>query len=82
MDGDDMDQELIKIIDERIHELIGDISVPHQLNTAITNHTHKEYVTHDEYDALIRSVEILNALVGDTSVASQINAALQIKGGE
>lgn len=77
-----MSQDIKTIIDECIQDIVGDTPVPNQLNSAINNHIHKEYVTREEYDALIRSVEILNALVGDTSVASQINAALQIKGGE
>ena len=43
-------EEIIKIIDEYVQELIGDTSVQNQLNIALNNHTHENYVTRTEYE--------------------------------
>ena len=69
-------EESIKIIDEYVQELIGDTSVQNQLNIALNNHTHENYVTRTEYDALKAQVDRMSELVGDTPVAIQINTAL------
>lgn len=69
-------EESIQIINEYVQELIGDTPVSCQLNAAIGNHIHKNYVTRDEYNKLKAQVDRLNELVGEIPVAVQINAAL------
>lgn len=69
-------EEIIQIINEHISELVGDTAVSCQLNAAIGNHIHKNYVTRDEYNKLKAQVDRLNELVGEIPVAVQINAAL------
>lgn len=69
-------EEIIKIIDEYVQELIGDTSVQNQLNIALNSHAHENYVPRAEYDALKKQVDTLSELVGDTPVAIQINTAL------
>ena len=44
---------------------------------ASKSHTHEDYVTRKEYDALKKQVDMLTNLVGDTSVSEQINVAIK-----
>lgn len=67
-------------IPDTISSLIGDIPVSEQLGAALErmapkDHVH-EYVTHEEFEDLKKKIEALMDLVGDTSVADQIVAAL------
>lgn len=64
--------------------VVGDTPVSEQLAAALSrmapvNHTHDEYVTRKEVNALKRDVEKLLELVGDVPVSEQINAALKNK---
>lgn len=68
-----------------IDSLIGDTPVSVQISDAIyhkaeRDHEHEEYALLDEFEKLKEIVDQLVNLVGDTSVAEQINAA--IKGGK
>ncbi len=72
-----------KTIGEAIDSIIGDTPVSVQLNTALDQmaqkgHTHEEYVTREEFNKLKQIVENLVDLVGDESVAAQINNAMRI----
>ena len=65
---------------------MGDVPVSEQLSSALNymapkEHTHDNYVTRDEYSQLVRQIEILLELVGDTSVSEQISNAIQRQGG-
>lgn len=72
----EINKELIKeMILECMQELVGDTPVSCQLDTALRAHHHGDYSTWDEYNALKLEVQKLTELVGDTSVAEQINAA-------
>lgn len=71
-----MKEEIREIINELIQELVGDTSVPRQLDTALREHMHDDYPTREEYETLKQEVERLSNLVGDTSVIEQINTAL------
>ena len=64
-----------------LDNLIGDVPVSEQLGAALErmapkDHTH-EYVTYEEFEDLKQKIEALMDLVGDTSVADQIIAALR-----
>ena len=74
-----MSQDIKTIIDECIHDIVGDTPVPNQLNNAINNHIHKGYVTREEYNALKKQVDMISDLVGDTSVASQIAQSKEVR---
>ena len=63
-------------IKKMINELVGDIPVACQLDVALKTHKHNDYPTREEYEALKQEVERLSNLIGDTSVAVQINNAL------
>lgn len=79
---------MTKTIDEvldSIDALIGDTPVSHQLSVALNNmaikdHSHREYVSREEFDELKKIVDQLVNLVGDRTVAEQI--AMATKGGE
>lgn len=60
-----------------IEELIGDQPVSVQINNALQNHDHKDYVSKSEFEDLKKIVEKLYELIGDTPVSEQINKALQ-----
>lgn len=65
---------------------MGDVPVSEQLGAALQHmapkeHTHDNYITREEYEILRRQVELLLDLVGDTSVANQISAAIIGQGG-
>lgn len=67
---------------DTLDNLIGDVPVSEQLGAALErmapkDHIHSEYATHDEVEDLKRKIEILMDLVGDTSVAEQISAAIR-----
>ena len=64
-----------------IDALIGDIPVSEQLASALSrmapkDHTH-DYATNSEVEELKRKIEMLMDLVGDMSVAEQIQTALR-----
>lgn len=70
-----------RMISEAIETLIGDTPVSEQLGAALSymapkEHVHDNYITREEYETLRRQVELLLGLVGDTSVAEQINTAI------
>ena len=72
-----MKQEEVKeIVNECIQELVGNTTVACQLDAALRAHKHDNYPTREEYDLLKTEVKRLLSLVGDTSVAEQINRAL------
>ena len=61
--------------------LIGDRPVSEQLDAALSrmaarDHKHENYATLEEFIALKRVVEKLVDLIGDESVAAQINNAI------
>ena len=61
--------------------LIGDVPVSEQMAAALErmatkDHTH-DYVTYEEFTDLKQKIEMLMDLVGDTSVAEQIQMALK-----
>ena len=63
-------------------DIVGDVPVSVQLNAALSRmaeraHAHEEYVPRSEFEELKRVVEELVALVGDESVATQINNAIK-----
>ena len=65
-----------------IDSLIGDVPVSEQLGAALGRmapkvHAHSEYADRTEVEELKKKVEQLFDLVGDTSVAEQIYAALK-----
>lgn len=60
-----------------LESLIGDTPASTQINVAIENHTHDNFVTLEEYNALAKEVERLIELVGDATVSEQINVALK-----
>lgn len=68
-------EEVRQIINEYIQELVGDTPVSCQLDAALREHKH-DYPTREEYNKLKQEVERLSDLIGDTSVAEQIIAAL------
>lgn len=75
--GDGME----RMISDTIETLIGDTPVSEQLGAALSymatkEHVHDNYVTRDEFKILQRQVELLLQLVGDMSVAEQINTAM------
>ena len=64
-----------------IDTLIGDTPVSEQLDAALSrmavrDHKHENYVTREEFDALKQVVDKLVDLIGDESVAVQINNAI------
>ena len=74
-----MDKEEIKVlIDECMCELVGDTPVPCQLDAALKDkaNTHEQHALQEDLYALKKEVERLKELVGDASVAEQINSAL------
>lgn len=71
----------IRSFSDTLDNLIGDVPVSEQLGAALErmaskDHTHDNYVTRDEVEDLKRKIEMLIALVGDTSVADQISVAI------
>ena len=65
---------------DTIDNLIGDVPVSEQLGAALErmatkDHVH-DYATRSEIEDLKKKIEALMDLVGDTSVADQIAAAL------
>ena len=71
---------------EAIETLIGDTPVSEQLGAALSymaprEHIHDNYVSREEFETLKKQVNLLLDLVGDISVAEQIMAVLQRKGG-
>ena len=68
-------------MDNTLDSLIGDVPVSEQLGAALErmatkNHTHEEYAIRDEVEELKRKINMLVDLVGDESVAKQINNAI------
>lgn len=69
-------------ITDFLSEIVGDVPVSEQLNSALAhmaakNHAHEEYVSRSEFESLKRVVDNLVALIGDESVAAQINNAMK-----
>jgi hypothetical protein len=69
-------------ISDQINTLIGDVPVSEQLSIALgylalKDHTHDNYVSINEFNALKRQFEALIALVGDTPISEQISTALK-----
>ena len=62
-----------------LEEIIGDVPVSEQLNAALVHMATKDQVNklHAELESLKQAVENLIALVGDESVATQINNAIK-----
>ncbi len=72
----EINKEVIKeMINECMQELVGDKPVSCQLDVALRAHKHGDYPTREEYEELKAEVQRLTELVGNTSVADQINAA-------
>lgn len=65
-----------KSLTDIVDTLIGDTPISVQLAAALEKHTHDNYVLKTEFDALKDQVEKILDLIGDTSVAEQINAAI------
>lgn len=68
-------------IKREIDALIGDVPVSEQLAAALSrmapkDHTH-DYATLSEVEELKRKIEMLMGLIGDSSVAEQIQMALK-----
>lgn len=75
-----MDENKIKeLIYEYMQELIGDTPVPRQLDAALRNkaNTDEQHALQKDLDALKKEIERISNLVGDTSVAEQISAAIK-----
>ena len=72
------EKEIRSFIDECMCELVGDTPVPCQLDAALKDkaNTHDQHALQEELDILKKEVERLKELVGDASVAEQINSAL------
>lgn len=73
-------------LSDTIEILIGDTPVSEQLGAALSymapkEHTHDNYVTREEFEAVRKQVELLLELVGDMSVAEQISIAIKRQGG-
>lgn len=69
-------------MENSIDTLIGDKPVSEQLAAALERmatkeHKHENYITCDEFEKLKQVVENLVDLIGDESVASQINKAIK-----
>ena len=65
-----------------LEDIIGDVPVSEQLNAALIHmaakdHEHEEYVHRAEFESLKRVVDELVDLIGDESVAAQINNAIK-----
>lgn len=74
----EINKEVIKeIINECMSELIGDTPVPCQLDVALGHKANIDeyHVLQEEVSKLKQEVQRLTELVGDTSVAEQINTA-------
>ena len=74
----EINKETIKeMISECMHELVGDTPVPCQLDVALgyKANADEHNVLQKEVDNLKKEVQRLIELVGDTSVAEQVNAA-------
>ena len=68
-------------MDSTLDYLIGDVPVSEQLGAALErmapkDHVHDNYATRNEVEELIRKIDMLMELVGDTRVADQIAMAL------
>lgn len=68
-------------VNDVIEQIIGDVPVSVQLNEALDHmaskdHRHDNYVSREEFNKLKQIVENLVSLVGDESVAVQINNAI------
>ena len=68
-------------MERNLDVLIGDVPVSEQLSVALSrmapkDHVH-DYATRSEVEELKRKIEMLMGLVGDTSVAEQIQTALK-----
>ena len=73
-------------LSDTIDLLMGDVPVSEQLSAALNymapkDHTHNNYVTREEYEALRLQIEMLSYLVGDRTVAEQISEAISGQGG-
>ena len=71
-------EEIKEIVNEYMRELVGDTPIPCQLDVALGYKANADEQTliQIELNALKQEVERLSSLVGDTSVAEQINTAL------
>jgi hypothetical protein len=68
-------------MDETLSTLIGDVPVSEQLGAALEcmapkDHAHNDYAKRSEVEELMRKIDMLIELVGDTRVADQIAMAL------
>ncbi len=68
-------------MEREIDALIGDVPVSEQLAAALSrmapkDHTH-DYADRSEVEELKRKIEMLTDLIGDASVAEQIQTALK-----
>lgn len=64
-----------------IENIVGDTPVSVQLSLALDRvaekqHVHNEYAMRDDVEELKKQIDMLIALVGDTSVANQISMAI------
>ena len=74
----EINKEVIKeIIHECMQELVGDTPVPYQLDVALGYKADidEQHALREDVDMLKKEVQRLAELVGDTSVAEQVNAA-------
>ena len=74
----EINKEVIKeMINECMQELVGDTPVPCQLDVALGYKTDvdEHHILQEEVEKLKKEVQKLTELVGDTSVAEQVNAA-------
>ena len=76
----EINKEMIKeIVNECMRELVGDTPIPCQLDVALRDKasTMEQINLQIEFNALKQEVQRLADLVGDTSVAEQINMAFK-----
>lgn len=74
-------EKSISDIFEEINSIVGDTPVSEQLGAALNRmaskqHEHDNYVSREEFDALEKRMQALELMVGDMSVADQINIAI------
>ena len=72
-------EEIKQLIIDNMQELIGDTSVPCQLDAALRDkaNINEQRMIKNDLDALKKEIERISNLVGDTSVAEQISAAMK-----
>ena len=68
-------------VNEIVEDIIGDVPVSVQLNTALSrmatkDHTHDNYALRLDFEELKQIVDQLVDLVGDTAVSEQIARAI------